>query len=111
MGNPHQLIRQMPWLRSRGVSSSRGGGGGGAQQAAALSNIDVRNFAQRHHFGFGEESAQMSLDRRVEEVLLLFTNHTQYVVDGNKAFGQAPLSRTNKPVQRSREAPQGVRTF
>ena len=35
----------------------------------------------------------------------------KYVVDGNKAFGQASLRRTNRLVERFRVVAQGVRTF
>ena len=37
-------------------------GGEGGQQIAGLSNIAVRNFSQRDHFGFWGGTAQVSLD-------------------------------------------------
>ena len=58
--------------------------GEGAPQVAALSNNDVRNFAQKNRFGLGGGSAQVSLDHRVEAVFLLLTHLMQYVVDGTK---------------------------
>ena len=61
-------------------------GGEGAQQIAGLSNIDVRNFSQRDHFGSGGGTVQVSLDHRVETVFLLLTNLMQFVVDGNKGL-------------------------
>ena len=85
--------------------------GEGAQQVAGLSNVDVRNFSQRDHFGFGGGTAQVSLDHRGEAVFLLLTHLMRYVVDGNKAFGQASLRRTDELVERFRAVAQGVRNF
>ena len=67
--------------------------GEGSQQVAALSNIDVRNFAQKDQLGFGGGSTQVLLDHRVEEVFLFPTHLMQYVVDGNKDVGEASLRR------------------
>ena len=47
----------------------------------------------------------------MEAVFLLFTRLMQYVVDDNKAFGQASLRRTNNLVERFLAVAQGVRTF
>lgn len=60
--------------------------GEGIQQVAALSNVDVRNFAQKDLFGFRGESAQVLLDHSVEVAFFLLTHLNQYLVDGNKVF-------------------------
>ena len=86
-------------------------GGKGAQQIAGLSNIDALNFSPRDHLDFLGGAAQVSLDHRVEAVLLLPTHLMRYVVDGNKAFGQASLRRTDKMVEGFRAVAQEVKTF
>ena len=85
-------------------------GGESAQQIARLSNINVRNFSQRDHFGFGGGTAHVSLNHRVMAVFLLLTPHA---VRGerNKAFGKASLRRTDKVVECFRAVTQEVRTF
>ena len=85
--------------------------GEGTKQIARLSNIDVRNVSQRDHSGFRDETAQVSLDHREEAVFLLLTHLMRYVLDGNIAFGQASLRRTDKLVERFRAVVHGVRTF
>ena len=45
----------------------------------------------------------------METIFLLLKHLMQYVVDGNKAFGQASLRRMNKLVRRTRAVAQRVK--
>ena len=47
----------------------------------------------------------------MKAVDILLTHLMQYVIDGNKAFGQASLRRTNKLVEHFRVVVQGVKIF
>ena len=121
-GNPTVVVRsslhadgKSPQFDSADAMGTGAGGvivkGEGAQQVAAPSNIDVWNFAQKDHIGFGGGSAKVSLDHRVEAVFLLLTHLVQYVVGGNEAFGQASLRRRSQMFECFRVVAQGVRTF
>ena len=53
----------------------------------------------------------MSLDHKMEALLLLRVHLMQYVVDKTKDFGRPSLRRTSKLVERFRVVAQGVMTF
>ena len=83
----------------------------GAYQVAALCGMDVRNFAQKGHFGGGGGGKQVSLDHRVEALFLLIITLAQYVVDDTDASGQAALRRSGNLSECFRVVAQGVRNF
>ena len=53
----------------------------------------------------------MSLNHRVEKVFILLMHLMQCMADGNEAFRQASLGRTNGLVERFRVVAEEVRTF
>lgn len=69
--------------------------GDGARQISSLSRIDVLNFSQKDHFGFGIRDSQVPLVDKVEVRFLLLTHLVRFVVDENIEFGRSWLCRTS----------------
>ena len=57
----------------------------------SLRGKDVRNVAQKEHFGAGGGEVHVPLDHRVEALFLLLINLSQYVVDSSTTSGQTAL--------------------
>lgn len=77
----------------------------------SLSGKDVRNFAQKEHFGERGGEVHVSLDHRVEALFLLLINLSQYVVYSSTTSGQTSLQRSVVLSERFRVIVQGISTF